>query len=94
LLELHTAAVEVCKAAEERLEYRGMGTTVVACPVVEFQRLAPPGRAARSGVPDELVARPLRRRMVRTMAGLDRGIVRRPIPFGHVKKLELQKPQD
>jgi hypothetical protein len=32
--------------------------------------------------------------MVRTMSGLDRGIVGRQIPFAHVKKLELQKPQD
>jgi PPM family protein phosphatase len=28
---LHTAAVQVFTAAEQRLEYRGMGTTVVAC---------------------------------------------------------------
>ncbi|HEX8110157.1 MAG TPA: protein phosphatase 2C domain-containing protein [Kofleriaceae bacterium] len=33
-LALDTAAIEVFRAAEERLEYRGMGTTVVACLVV------------------------------------------------------------
>lgn len=38
-LALHTAAVEVFRAAEERLEYRGMGTTVVACLVVEPARV-------------------------------------------------------
>jgi protein phosphatase len=34
-LALHTAAVEVFMAAEKQLAYRGMGTTVVACLVVE-----------------------------------------------------------
>lgn len=34
-LALHTAAVEVFMAAEQQLAYRGMGTTVVACLVVE-----------------------------------------------------------
>lgn len=33
-LALDTAAIEVFRAAEQRLEYRGMGTTVVACLVV------------------------------------------------------------
>ncbi len=33
-LALDTAAIEVLRAAEQRLEYRGMGTTVVACLVV------------------------------------------------------------
>jgi len=32
---LHAAAIEVFTAAGERLEYRGMGTTVVACLVIE-----------------------------------------------------------
>src|SRR5262245_14489801 len=32
---------------------------------------------------------PLRRRMVRTMAGLDRGIVRRPIPLDELRRLAL-----
>lgn len=31
---LHAAAIEVFTAAEERLEYRGIGTTVVACLVI------------------------------------------------------------
>jgi protein phosphatase len=35
---LYTAAVRVFTAAEERLEYRGMGTTVVACLVVDPTR--------------------------------------------------------
>jgi protein phosphatase len=34
-LALNTAAVEVFMAAEQRLDYRGMGTTVVACLVIE-----------------------------------------------------------
>src|ERR1044071_1656974 len=34
-LALHSAAVEVFMAAEKQLVYRGMGTTVVACLVVE-----------------------------------------------------------
>lgn len=34
-LALDTAAVQVFTAAHERLEYRGMGTTVVACLVVD-----------------------------------------------------------
>jgi 2-polyprenyl-6-methoxyphenol hydroxylase-like FAD-dependent oxidoreductase len=33
---------------------------------------------------------PLRRRMVRTMAGLDRGIVRRPIPLEDLRRLALR----
>lgn len=36
---LHAAAVEVFTAAEQRLEYRGMGTTVVACLVIEPTRV-------------------------------------------------------
>jgi len=36
---LNAAAVEVFTAAEERLEYRGMGTTVVACLVIEPTRV-------------------------------------------------------
>jgi 2-polyprenyl-6-methoxyphenol hydroxylase-like FAD-dependent oxidoreductase len=32
---------------------------------------------------------PLRRRMVRTMAGLDRGIVRRPIPLDELRRAAL-----
>jgi PPM family protein phosphatase len=36
---LHAAAVEVFTAAEKRLEYRGMGTTVVACLVIEPTRV-------------------------------------------------------
>jgi protein phosphatase len=32
---LHAAAIEVFTAAGERQEYRGMGTTVVACLVIE-----------------------------------------------------------
>jgi 2-polyprenyl-6-methoxyphenol hydroxylase-like FAD-dependent oxidoreductase len=32
---------------------------------------------------------PLRRRMVRTMAGLDRGVVRRPIPLDELRRLAL-----
>jgi len=36
---LHAAAVEVFTAAEERLEYRAMGTTVVACLVIELTRV-------------------------------------------------------
>jgi 2-polyprenyl-6-methoxyphenol hydroxylase-like FAD-dependent oxidoreductase len=32
---------------------------------------------------------PLRRRMVRTMAGLDRGILRRPIPLAELRRLAL-----
>jgi len=35
---------------------------------------------------------PLRRRMVRTMAGLDRGIVRRPIPLDELRRLALPPP--
>jgi serine/threonine protein phosphatase PrpC len=38
-LALDTAAIQVCTAANERLDYRGMGTTVVACLAVD------PGRA-------------------------------------------------
>jgi protein phosphatase len=38
-LALHTAAVEVFRAAEERLECHGMGTTVVACLVVDPTRV-------------------------------------------------------
>jgi len=38
-LALHTAAVEVFTAAQVRLDYRGMGTTVVACLVVEPTRV-------------------------------------------------------
>jgi protein phosphatase len=34
-LALHTAAVEVFTAAQQRRDYRGMGTTVVACLVVD-----------------------------------------------------------
>src|SRR5262249_91779 len=34
-----SAAVEVFTAAQERLDYRGMGTTVVACLVVEPTRV-------------------------------------------------------
>jgi serine/threonine protein phosphatase PrpC len=34
-LALHTAAVQVFAAANQRLDYRGMGTTVVACLVVD-----------------------------------------------------------
>lgn len=37
-LALHTAAVKGFIAAHERLEYRGMGTTVVACLVVDRTR--------------------------------------------------------
>ena len=37
-LALHTAAVKVFAAANERLDYRGMGTTVVACLVVDPTR--------------------------------------------------------
>jgi hypothetical protein len=33
---------------------------------------------------------PLRRWMVRTMAGLDRGIVRRPIPLDELRRLALR----
>jgi hypothetical protein len=32
---------------------------------------------------------PLRRRMVRTMAGLDRGLVRRPIGLDELRRLAL-----
>lgn len=32
---------------------------------------------------------PLRRRMVRTMAGLDRGVIRRPIPLDELRRLAL-----
>ena len=35
---------------------------------------------------------PLRRRMVRTMAGLDRGIVRRPIALDELRRLALPQP--
>jgi 2-polyprenyl-6-methoxyphenol hydroxylase-like FAD-dependent oxidoreductase len=35
---------------------------------------------------------PLRRRMVRTMAGLDRGILRRPIPLDDLRRLALPPP--
>jgi 2-polyprenyl-6-methoxyphenol hydroxylase-like FAD-dependent oxidoreductase len=34
----------------------------------------------------------LRRRMVRTMSGIDRGIVRRPIPLAELKRLALEAP--
>jgi PPM family protein phosphatase len=37
-LALDTAAVQVFTAAHERLEYRGMGTTVVACLIVDPKR--------------------------------------------------------
>jgi protein phosphatase len=37
-LALHTAAVQVFTAANERPDYRGMGTTVVACLVVDPTR--------------------------------------------------------
>jgi len=35
---------------------------------------------------------PLRRRMVRTMAGLDRGILRRPIALAELRRLALRPP--
>lgn len=38
-LALHTAAIEVFKAAEQRVEYHGMGTTVVACLILDPARV-------------------------------------------------------